>query len=168
MRHRQHEDEAFDKRGLLRDGQRLRVAMSMMDSLDPIQKAVAHDGIRVTDGQGGSIGLHRPGFRITANDARTTHYQPRDKAYEDYQRDLVDAYKTPVGFGGDPTITGFGERGSVGQRAGDVCTIDGKAGHLKMVNGALQCVPNRADAADSRQATYDAYDADLREAWRGC
>src|SRR5262245_1265316 len=65
MRRHRHDDD--DR--ILKDGQRLRVPMTMMDHLTPLQRAVAQSSTRVTDSQGGIVGLHRPGFRIAAQDS---------------------------------------------------------------------------------------------------
>jgi hypothetical protein len=120
------DDSPLDRNGLLKDGHSVRVPLSMRDS-SSVQRAVA--GLRVVDGQGGTRGLSRPGFRIAVrtSDAMSS----LDAAYRDYEQGLTTAYKTPPGFGGDPTITGIGERGSIGQREGDLCTRNGYAGVLR-------------------------------------
>ena len=52
--------------------------------------------------------------------------------------------------------TGFGSRGpSRGQQPGNACTIDGKEGRLKMVNGELQCVALRSQ--DAKPLIVDGY-----------
>jgi hypothetical protein len=76
---------------ILKDGERLRVPLTMMDSMDPIQKAVARS-VHVTDAQGGTAGLHRPGFRLPVHDAGADE---RELAYDQYRRALCDAYKNP-------------------------------------------------------------------------
>lgn len=43
--------------------------------------------------------------------------------------------------------TGFGSKGERGQSAGDMCTINGRDGRLRMVNGNLTCVPLRSQDA---------------------
>ena len=155
-RHYRPRDDDDD---IVPDGGRVRVPLTMMDS---VQRAVTVAGAPVRDGQGGTAGLHRPGVRLAVGDARarkTVVRDPRgrlletreeeefeaddaamdarDAAYAAYDRRIAREYLNP-GF--DPSITG--------QRAGDLCTINGTPGHLRMVNGALQCVPDRsADAA---------------------
>jgi hypothetical protein len=81
-------DDAYDERGVLKDGQRLRIPMYAMDSMDPVQRAVAQ--LAITDGQGDTVGLHRPGFRIAAADAPLL---ARDAAYSDYERELTTAWR---------------------------------------------------------------------------
>ena len=107
--HEDADDDAFDERGLLRDGARLHVPMFAMDGM---QQAIARESLRVTDGQGGVAGLHQPGFRIFATDATSEAMRARDAAYRDYEQSLTTAYKNPVGFGDDPSIRGLGERGT--------------------------------------------------------
>jgi hypothetical protein len=147
MRHR-HDDD-----NILKDGERLRVPMTLMDG---IQQAVARESLRVTDGAGKTVGLHRPGFRLSATDARSTDLD----VYAEYEKFLVDSWKTP-------SITGAGERGQVGAREGDLCTIDGRPGHLKKVNGELSCVPDAQQDHQQRMAQlYDARDLELSQEWR--
>jgi hypothetical protein len=202
MRHRHEHD---DDDHILKVGERLRVPLTMMDSLDPIQRAVAHSTVRIVDGQGGTRGLHRPGFRIAADDARPrrriTEYDPkgrlrgykeeeeeedgttdamraRDNAYFDYERDLTSAYKNPVGFGGDPSITGAGERGPVGQREGGTSMLVYKENADNIVGNA----PTHTESACRRDhrtmqqmmrdhqnkmtEIYDKLDHELSERWR--
>jgi hypothetical protein len=72
-------------------------------------------------------------------------------------------------------ITGAGEREFVGQREGDLCTLNGSRGRLrKDDNGKLVCVIERSEDArrDSMPvrdvaAEYAAYDSWIQNAWRG-
>src|SRR5215470_6226621 len=75
MRRHRHRDDDDD---IVPDGGTIRVPMFAMDS---VQRSVARSSVRVTDGSGGTTGLHRPGFRIAANDARktTTVRDPRGR-----------------------------------------------------------------------------------------
>jgi hypothetical protein len=74
--------EALDEDGILRDGFSVMVPMTMRDALP--QHA------RVTDANGGTAGLHRPGYRIAdAND------DARQRAYDEYRRRICDAWKSP-------------------------------------------------------------------------
>lgn len=63
---------------ILRDGGRVRV--SLMDA----------EAVRLRDGRGGSPG-HRPGFAF--GDAVINRHE-RERAYADYEADLVAAFKT--------------------------------------------------------------------------
>jgi hypothetical protein len=172
------EEEALDDNGCIRDGVVMHTSLLMRDALSPLQRSVAQSALRVTDSEGGTAGLHRPGWRIAAHDVRTRkikHYDPegrsvgyseeeeeeaeerktsdamtaRDAAYRDYERDLTTAY------------LGDAERG---KRPGDPCSKDGKPGSLRMIEGALECVLHN-DSADSADH-YAAYDAELSEEWR--
>jgi hypothetical protein len=80
--------------------------------------------------------MSRPGFRTLDCDFGGS---AKRTAYADYERRICDAWKN------EPTPTGEGERGVIGQREGDLCTINGRAGHLRMMNGALQCVADHSD-----------------------
>ena len=137
MTRRKPGNEAFDEDGLLRDGKRYRVPMITRDAAP---RGFQRHG-QVHDGRSGDpTAGNRPGYRIVD----TIDRAQRQQAYDAYHHDLVNAYKSsPHGFGGDPSVTGAGSHG----RAGDACTINGRAGHLKLINGELQCVPDRQDAA---------------------
>jgi hypothetical protein len=80
--HRTNDDDAFDARGLLKDGRRYRVPPKFMDS--------ATGPMRVTDGNGGTAGLHRPGFRRLDDEAGN---YAKARAYRQYETQLCDAYK---------------------------------------------------------------------------
>ena len=46
------EDDAFDENGLLRDGHKTRVPLTMRDAMTPLQREIATKRARVTDGNG--------------------------------------------------------------------------------------------------------------------
>jgi hypothetical protein len=173
--------EALDRNGAIRDGVIARVRMT--DSArQRFTDARSYwdankDALRVTDmwALGGGEGC-RPGFRVL--DAPLNQQAMRD-ARAAYVRDLESAYLNP---------TGFGERGVIGQQAGDQCTINGAPGHLRMVNGALQCVADDDDDDDEDNARtasdgltadalqvrreqivrpiYDSYVAEIANTWK--
>jgi hypothetical protein len=131
----------------------VRVPMTMMDGMDPVQRAVA--AARIVDGAGGTAGLHRPGFRLPASDGRkvterdpkgrlkaTYEEEPdeeeecetsdaamraRDAAYVAYDQDLTNSWRN------DAEET-WGEEG-------DICTLreggrdEGSPGHLRRIGG---------------------------------
>src|SRR5262249_49640555 len=105
----------------------------------------------------GSMTMFRPGYRFAADAA--AGFEAKREAYEAGVKDLTDAWRTPADAA--PPV-GSGE--SRGQREGDVCTVrsggvgEGSPGHLRMVNGKLECVPDRADGA-SPPRTMSAEDA---------
>jgi hypothetical protein len=74
---------------LLRDGQRLRVPMFAMDSM---QRGGSPRLPRVHDGTGNS-GFHRSGFRVT--DAPP--WDELQRAYDAYQRELTTAWRRGAG-----------------------------------------------------------------------
>jgi hypothetical protein len=79
-------DDAFDERGLLRDGYRYRTSMRAMDS--------ARGPMRITDGNGdsGEFAFSRPGYRIM-NDAAAR--DAREAAHREYLDYITSAYKQP-------------------------------------------------------------------------
>jgi hypothetical protein len=101
------EDDAFDERGMLKDGHVARVRMSMRDAM------MMRDRPRVTDAFGNRPG-HKPGF-IVSNDARQR--DARAQAYADYERDLARAYK-------DQPPAGAYRYSAAAE--GGACTIDGR------------------------------------------
>ena len=88
---------------------------------------------------------------------RRDSFPEREAARAEWMRDQANAYKN------DPMPAGFGSGESRGQKAGDLCTIDGQPGHL---NEQLVCVPDRR--ADALPRTMSASDAEkIKErAWR--
>jgi hypothetical protein len=117
----------FDEHGLLRDGHRYRVPMTLRDSKP---KPTQH----LHDGHGNQIG-HRPGWVVATNPLNVAQ---RQQAHDAYLDELTNAWR------GD--AVGEGPEGSV-------CTVKGAAypalfgspGHIK--NGV--CVPDQL-AADAR------------------
>jgi hypothetical protein len=66
-------------------------------------------------------------------------------------------------------LVGTGSHGPRGQQPGDICTIDGSAGHLRKVNGELVCVPLKS--SDAKPAFTDGHNivdpaAGLKPGWR--
>ena len=48
------EDDAFDENGLLRDGHKIRVPLTMRDAMTPLQREIATKRARLTDAAGRS------------------------------------------------------------------------------------------------------------------
>jgi len=167
------QDEAImrdrEARGLpaLADGERLVVPAQFMDSMQrDVGQHFAAKRARVTDATGDhGLGLQKPGFRIADGVQRDMN------CYAQYDAEAEVAYKR-----GDDPQTGFGARDAVGQRVGDLCTIDGERGHLRMVDGKLTCVVDRSsDAMPVRDGLtheqrmsrlYQLRDEELSNAWR--
>ena len=96
------DDEALDSGGALLDGVSVRVPMFLCDGranppLTPLQRDVASRHARVTDAAG-STNFSCPGYRIM-NDA--TARDALETAYQQYQDELVSAWKTPHKSGGN-------------------------------------------------------------------
>jgi len=148
--------DAFDEHGICRDGKGIRVRTAFRDSVSVGQRP------HVTDSQGGTLGLHRPGYRIESA-GNIGDQRVRDDTRGERQR-IYDEYDAAVSTAWQVSPTGFGSGELVGQREGDLCTINGFPGHLKNEKGKLQCVPD--DQARSRGDAYAAYDSTMQEAWR--
>jgi hypothetical protein len=166
MRRQQHEDdEAFDERGILRDGYSVRSPMMMRDAetLTDVQRSIAGDRtvrrhwedsadqhfgrtVKVTDAAGGTRGLHRAGARVDA----TVSFDERQRAYEIYDQELADAHKHT------------GDAWPRDAKVGDPCTVKGKEfvgsfgapGTLQLIAGQLVCVPTRSKAAITPAASH--------------
>jgi hypothetical protein len=79
--------QEIDDDDLLRDGQRLRVPMFTMDSM---QRSESLHLPRVHDGTGdSSLAMHRPGFRVTDAPLSDELWRAR----EDYLQDLTTAWR---------------------------------------------------------------------------
>jgi hypothetical protein len=145
------EDDDTDLRKVLKDGEHLHVPLRMMDSL---QRDIGHHFARGSDGTDSALASHRPGYRISDAAQRDLN------VYTVYDADVQTAWRKPP--------TGFGSGEFIGQRPGDICTIDGWPGHLRKVNGELRCVPDRErDAAPVMDAFYAEYDRSISEQWKG-
>ena len=56
------EDDALEENGLLRDGHKIRVPLTMRDAMTPLQPEIATQRARITDGNGdsGEFAFSRP------------------------------------------------------------------------------------------------------------
>ena len=91
--HRYEDDDDDNIDSILKDGEVLRVPLRLMDSYQRSVYEHFHDAGRltcVTDAAGGTIGLHRPGFRVADGVVRDTSH------YDAYERDLTTAWKQDV------------------------------------------------------------------------
>jgi hypothetical protein len=126
---------------ILRDGHRARVPLMVRDSanpaLTPLPRAVGSR--RITDGSGHSDGLHRPGYRRLVDDAALL--DAKAKAYAAYDAEIVCAYQTPLGLGGNSrrrgaAVTGSNEEGvcpdcgGEGEINGQTCQRCGGSGEI--------------------------------------
>jgi hypothetical protein len=160
-----YEEEEEQDDGIVADGERVHVPMWAMDA---VQRDVAQHAGKplVTDGTDNPLALHRPGFRLTANLAeRTAADAALTEAYQEVAVRDANAWRTADEDGTHPLLVN--KRGTVpAKREGGSCQIDGRRGRLQMVNGELQCIPDKQDAIDAREAAYAAYDLADSEAWR--
>jgi hypothetical protein len=188
-------DDAYDERGILRDGFAVRIPVRLRDAipdnLTEVQRSVADDGqrFRVTDGAGNDgLTLHRPGWRVCDGISRSDREQARLEA----DADAANAWRTP---GGGSPETGFGSRGPRQFDPDDPDDSDNKAdlvgeGAPQQVKGWKwrQRATRYATEPDGRRSAmprdgmtvggvarnhqqnmagvYADYDASLKNAWR--
>lgn len=172
------DDDVFNADGILKDGRTYRVPMRFCDALQQsVAACSANARVRhterpthalITDVHGDPLELQRPGFRILSGDsyeARTVRDRARDeceRAYEAADKELKNAFRNPP--------TGFGSREFRGAKEGDLCTIDGSPGHLKLIDGTLRCVPDKRNDAqslrDELSSAYFSAEAWLNDAWK--
>lgn len=148
--------DAFDERGVLRDGKRWTVSMSFMDSM---QRSVAQHfakspkmgdittadhHIDLHDGHGRQPG-NRPGWVMPTDQLFDSKKQ---EAYEQYDKQISTAY---LDADNASSQTGAGSGELRGAQAGDICTCRGpefpddfgSPGTMQMYQGKLTCVPNQ-------------------------
>lgn len=182
--------DAFDERGVLRDGKRWTVPMSFMDSM---QRSVAQHFAKVTlpdhridlhDGYGGVVGF-RPGWAVPT-DNRV--FDAVEQAHAEYQHRITNAWRDDAG---QNPPTGAGSVEFRGMAVGQACTVKGSrfkadfgsAGTIqRMPDGSLDCVPlkptrataparsdaSKQDAKDwarIREEMYANYDAEISSSW---
>ena len=149
---------------IIPDGGKVRVSLTMMDSP---QKAVAKDAptnkLLVDDGTDNTLNLHKPGFRISTDDSAGLNREVAlAEAYE--ARELADREAWRTHDMGDHPLIRKTRGTTPGKQEGDVCRIDGRAGHLQMVNGQLECIADRRQ--DLVEDAYREYDQEQQNAWR--
>ena len=140
---------------VLRDGERMRVPMTMIDSTG---RSVLDDHApRVND----PAAVHRPGFHVTADQAAMDRVEA---AYAEVDARDANAWRNPA-------PVGAGSAEFVGQQEGDHCTIDGAPGHLRRAGGELVCVPDTSQddalpGEDERDRAYREVALRDENAWR--
>jgi len=157
--------ETDDPTYVLKDREKARVRLSLRDAKDyprsELEEHLRRHSLRDARrfGLADPFALNKPGFRF-CTDAK--QLAAIDEAYAAYNYEQTNAWRGPTADNTQPFI---------GQRSGDPCTINGRAGHLRDVKGKLVCVPNNhADARsmmDAREAAYRLTDWEAENAWRG-
>lgn len=165
---------------ILKDGGRMSFGMFAMDEADEVLRntVAAMDKQPVFD-----AAAHRPGHRLSRD------VYARDEviaAYSDYQKELVEAYKSPpdnsevtgqgsggfsrdpdgVGVEGDSCKTGGGDRGRLVDR-GDgqlVCVAEPHASSY--LGETSDAATTAKDHVARMSEIYDQLDAELAEKWR--
>ena len=144
-----------------------------MMAMDSLQREVrshfgklGFDDVRstgVTDAFGDSgAGLRRPGYRI--GPARQAARRAINDAYAQYESEQASAWMN------NPP-TGFDSRGPRGAQPRDTCVIDGRAGHLREIDGKLVCIADNSilgedHALNDRELAHAEHRHYLENAWR--
>ena len=131
---------------------RMVVPMMARDGMSEMQKSVvdvkmARDAAK-RFGLNDALDLHRPGQRFADADARA-HVE---EVYQDEKRKLQDAWRQPV-------------TDVRGQQEGDVCTVNGAAGHLRKVGNKFECVPDKRQDSAPHTMTMDEAQRIRDRAW---
>jgi hypothetical protein len=173
---------------VLRDGGRTHVRFR--DAI--AARAVSiHDGRQALSDRDRQLAGCRPGYRFVG-DRTGQRERLRDAAYAEAEAALVNAWKRPwLGLGRwRDDDNGVGSYGFRGQQENDRCTVSGRDGRLRRIDGQLQCVPlddgdddpwqDRPEKAtsddssafalnmthDATERAYAAYAAELQQRWR--
>jgi hypothetical protein len=167
---------------ILKDGERMRVEMSMIDGLPPLPKIDVPSKPKIDSADkpqiekladGLPVAGHRNGWRLDGKAVTDSGHAARQKLYEDYDKTISTMYlqdDAPAWKGGQP-------RGKVGS----ACVVRGEKWPLDQgAPGTLDengdCVPNNprgsSDAktvsdAEKLARLYQARDQELENAWRG-
>jgi hypothetical protein len=151
---------------VLKDGCKVSTSMMAMDAANATHQQAMFDATERQRsrnfGLKDAADLRRPGFRFQTDAAGR---DARARAYQDYENSQVEAWRSPP--------TGAGSSGPRrGQQTGDSCTTDGRAGHLRVVDGELRCIPDGpvwgsdGTVMDERQLAYEDYERTLINSWR--
>ena len=134
-----------DDRELLKDGERRRVSMYLMDS---VQRSVA---MHVADayGESSDAALARPGSRF-ASDVTHDSNLKREELYAFSDAERSAEWKGGLQVGDSITLNN--KRYTVSERDAD---------------GRTRLAIDKQSAEEAKAFAYDAYDAQLQEAWRG-
>jgi hypothetical protein len=164
--------EIVNGRKVLKDGRVYRAKMTLMDS----GHRVSHRPVfaRVTDATGDPLGLHKPGWRVPAQDARdplARHVvtdaarQAVLDARQHYLDELTSAWKHPPGLRDIDRITGAGTHNVRGMKPGDPCSAS-DAGKEDVVPDAPKASANDAMPVDDIETAYRLYAEEISQAWR--
>ena len=144
------EDNAFDENGLLRDGHKIRVPLTMRDAMTPLQREIPTERARITDGTG-NYRFSRPGWRMLADASVNDAREAARREYLDY---ITNAYKEPQRMRDQDTRAA--EPGLVGHdEPPDRHRFDGMT-----VDQIARC------HQENMRRIYDQIDRKLSEAWR--
>jgi hypothetical protein len=121
QRKRDDDDDAFDERGILKDGAHYTVPMKLIDSWG--RDVHFEDTVPpIRDGDGRP--LCQPGFaRAATTKAADSARAARRAAYDAYDQTIGEQWRNPP--------SGAGSHGFVGAREGDLCTLNGEAAYAE-------------------------------------
>jgi hypothetical protein len=187
-KHYRDDDDAFDERGLLRDGRVYRAKLTMMDH-DPTHRR------RIVDASGDALGLHRPGYRVfDVDDVGDVKAEARRR----YEQELCDSWRGDAASNPtkDPDLNDpdddeddderprrrrrFQKRDPFGRESGSISEEDGDRYQVRCADNDAAVRPRRsADLAmhrpgfrvtdtppsDELQRAHDAYEHELTTAW---
>jgi hypothetical protein len=158
-KHYRNDDDAFDERGLLRDGRVYRAKLTMMDH-DPTHRR------RIVDASGDALGLHRPGYRVfDVDDVGDVKAEARRR----YEQELCDSWRGDAASNPtkDPDLNDpdddeddderprrrrrFQERDPFGRESGSISEEDGDRYQVRCADNDAAVRPRRsADLAMHR------------------
>jgi hypothetical protein len=146
----------YEHDGILPDGARMKVPLTMMDS-------AARKRPLVTDAFGDSdhFAMSRPGFRYPTQ--RTVADVARALALDDAEEAAANAWRKPP-VTPPPASAYYADAAKVG----DACTVNGQAGRLVERDGGLICEPDEQHDArmDDREAALREVQMRDEAAWR--
>ena len=137
--HNEVDDNDLDANGILKDGGRVRVNMMLMDSLDPVQKALAAAAAARPSPK-------RTGYVFDSDDSHAT----KMRAYDQAKVRLSNAYKGGLDVG-DTVHYG-----------GSLKVVDTNFDTGRMVLRDA----SKVDGKTTKQNAYDSCAADLADAWK--
>jgi hypothetical protein len=179
------EDDAFDSRGVLRDGRTTRVSMQTRDASrrkaresDMLRDVNVNNRARVTtrivDGNGnGGLALNRPGYRINTGDSSARQKSladayAADSAYQRNRYKCADGERLCGKCHGEGFINGEQCPACYGSGVvddGDDNDFDDRKRNQPRNDGSV--IHQTTDHATMMNRLYSQLDSELQDAWRG-
>jgi hypothetical protein len=140
-RHEDEDEDAFDERGLLKDGHTTRVSLMMKDGMTDVQRAIAQDAA-TRRGFDDSAARHQPGPVY----CDAAGLERKARAYAEMCDDLQNAWRNP------PPL---------------VAPAAAAAPPLRRDTAPARPVYDAAEARRIKAAAYAEMVADMTSAWKG-